>query len=99
MAGDENVDAVGAYGLSHSPYPLCVSDFQCNLHICPRFSVWDVEQCPPYLELEICSKGVQRNVKLLAAACKILVKLSLGLFNDWGSLFSEIFIHVSPNSA
>ena len=82
MAGNDDADAIGAYGLSHCPHSLCVADLGGYLHIAPCLSVWDVEQCLPDQLLEICSEGMQRYIKLRAAACKILVKLSLGQFND-----------------
>ena len=99
MAGDKNVDAVGTDGLRHSPYSLRIADHGGYLHICPRFPVWDVDQRPPYQELKISTEGMQRYIERLAVACEIVVKLPLCLFDDWGRLYSEIHIHISPNPA
>ena len=99
MAGNDDADAIGAYGLSHCPHSLCVADLGGYLHIAPCLSVWDVEQCLPNQLLEICSEGMQRYIERLAVACEIVVKLPLCLFDDWGRLYSEIHIHISPNPA
>ena len=99
MAGNDDADAIGAYDLSHCPHTLCIADLGGYLHIAPCLSVWDVEQCLPDQLLEICSEGMEQNIKLRAAACKILVKLHLCLFNNRGRLYSEIPIHISPNPA
>lgn len=98
MAWDKYADAIGADSLCHGPHAFFIANTLSNLHIASCFSVWYIEQCPPYPDLKNCADRVQRNVELFAIACKIFVKLSLCLFDNRGRRYSEICIYVSPDS-
>ena len=98
MAGDKYADAIGADSLCHGPHAFFIANTLSNFQVVSRFSVWDIEQCPPYPELKNCADRVQRNVELFAIACKIFVKLSLCLFDNRGRRYPEICIYVSPDS-
>ena len=97
MAGDKDVDAVGTDGLCHGPCTPCIAYFLGYFHIAPGFSVWNIKQCPPYPELEVRPDRVQRNIELLAGACKIFIQLPHGLLKDRRGLHAEISLHVPLN--
>ena len=61
MARNENVDAIGSYGLRYCPYAFGVADSTGYLHIVPCFAIGDVEQGLPHLELKCGADGMERN--------------------------------------
>ena len=82
MARNENVDAIGSYGLRYCPYAFGVADSAGYLHIVPCFAIGDVEQGLPHLELKCGADGMERNGERVASVSKIVIELALCLFKD-----------------
>ena len=94
MAGDDDVDAISANGLSHCSDTFRIAYCLGNLHIASCLTVRDFEQCPPYLKLKSRSDRMQRNTEIHSIACKILIELFLRLLKNRGRLYPEISIHI-----
>lgn len=80
MTGDKDADAVCANGSCHGSYGFCVANALSNIFIASCLAVWYVEQCVPYLLLEVSAHEKQWDVEGLSLARKIFVKLHLRLF-------------------
>lgn len=80
MTGDKDADAVCANGSCHGSHGFRVANALSNIFIASCLAVWYVEQCVPYLLLEVGAHEKQRDVEGFSFASKIFVKLHLRLF-------------------
>ena len=99
VAGDEDGEAVGAYGLGYGSYALGVVDGEGDVFVGAGFAVGDVEECVPDVFLEVGADGEEGYGEGGAGVCEVFVELGAGLEDDGCGFVGEWFVDVACESA